>query len=62
MNPFTYTSPADLPSALGFLDKEWGGTELLAGGTDLLALMKDDVVAPKQLVNIKKIAGLHDLL
>ena len=61
MNPFTYTSPADLPSALGFLDKEWGGTELLAGGTDLLALMKDDVVAPKQLVNIKKIAGLHDL-
>ena len=28
---------------------------ILAGGTDLLALMKDDVVTPKRLVNIKQI-------
>jgi xanthine dehydrogenase YagS FAD-binding subunit len=31
---------------------------ILAGGTDLLALMKDDIVAPKRLVNIKQIDGL----
>ncbi len=30
---------------------------ILAGGTDLLALMKDDVVTPKRLVNIKQIEG-----
>jgi xanthine dehydrogenase YagS FAD-binding subunit len=32
---------------------------ILAGGTDLLALMKDDVVAPRRLVNIKQIEGLR---
>ncbi len=32
---------------------------ILAGGTDLLALMKDDVIAPKRLVNIKQIDGLR---
>src|SRR5260370_26252839 len=30
-----------------------------AGGTDLLALMKDDVVTPKRLVNAKHIDGLR---
>ena len=47
------------------LDHNWGKTEILAGGTDLLALMKDDVVAPKRVVNIKDIKdldGLHELM
>jgi xanthine dehydrogenase YagS FAD-binding subunit len=34
---------------------------ILAGGTDLLALMKDDIVTPKRLVNIKQIEGLRGL-
>ncbi len=34
---------------------------ILAGGTDLLALMKDDVVTPKRLVNIKQIDGLRGI-
>ena len=34
---------------------------ILAGGTDLLALMKDDVVTPKRLVNIKQIEGLRGI-
>src|SRR5664279_361560 len=34
---------------------------ILAGGTDLLALMKDDVVAPKRLVNVKHIDGLRGI-
>ena len=41
------------------LGTAWGNTEILAGGTDLLALMKDDVVAPRRLVNIKEIKDLH---
>jgi|SRR5271170_1209100 len=61
MNAFTYASPTDLPSALGLLGSNWGPTEVLAGGTDLLALMKDDVVTPAQLVNIKEIKGLQTL-
>ena len=36
-----------------------GDGAVLAGGTDLLALMKDYVVTPKRLVNIKQIDGLR---
>jgi xanthine dehydrogenase YagS FAD-binding subunit len=61
VNPFTYSSPTDLPSVLDLLGKQWGKTEILAGGTDLLALLKDDIVAPSQLVNIKKVGDLHSL-
>jgi xanthine dehydrogenase YagS FAD-binding subunit len=55
MRPFEYASPATQEQAVGLLGTTWGQTEVLAGGTDLLALMKDDVVHPKRLVNIKQI-------
>ena len=61
MNAFTYTSPPALQSALQLLRKGSGKAALLAGGTDLLALMKDDIVAPSQLINIKGIRSLHTL-
>ena len=34
------------------------GVQALAGGTDLLPLMKADVAAPSRLVNLKRVAGL----
>jgi len=55
MRPFEYVSPATKEQAVGLLGTTWGPAEVLAGGTDLLALMKDDVVHPKRLVNIKQI-------
>ena len=61
MNPFTYSSPTDLRSALNLLGEQWGKSEILAGGTDLLALLKDDIVTPSQLVNIKKVSNLQSL-
>jgi xanthine dehydrogenase YagS FAD-binding subunit len=61
MNPFVYLSPADKDSAVAQLENQWGNTEILAGGTDLIALMKDDIVAPSRVLNIKKIAGLNTL-
>jgi xanthine dehydrogenase YagS FAD-binding subunit len=61
VNAFTYTSPPALQSALQLLRKGSGKAALLAGGTDLLALMKDDIVAPSQLINIKGIQSLHTL-
>jgi xanthine dehydrogenase YagS FAD-binding subunit len=36
-----------------------GQAEVLAGGTDLLALMKDDIVQPKRLVNLKDVKELQ---
>ena len=58
MRPFEYVSPTTKAQAVSLLARNWGQTEILAGGTDLLALMKDDVVAPKRLVNLK---GIKDL-
>ena len=55
MRSFEYASPATKEQAVGLLGTTWGQAEVLAGGTDLLALMKDDVVHPKRLVNIKQI-------
>ncbi|MBZ5705914.1 MAG: xanthine dehydrogenase family protein subunit M [Acidobacteriia bacterium] len=58
MKAFEYASPETKEQAVTLLGASWGQTEILAGGTDLLALMKDDVVAPKRLVNIKEIKDL----
>ena len=59
MRPFEYLSPNNLTQAISLLGSTWGSNEILAGGTDLLALMKDDVLAPKRLINIKDIKDLR---
>jgi xanthine dehydrogenase YagS FAD-binding subunit len=59
MRAFEYVSPNSRAQAVSLLGAAWGNTEILAGGTDLLALMKDDVVTPKRLVNIKEINDLQ---
>jgi xanthine dehydrogenase YagS FAD-binding subunit len=58
MRPFEYASPATKEQAVSLLGATWGNVAVLAGGTDLLALMKDDIVHPKRLVNIKEIKDL----
>ncbi len=55
MRAFEYTSPTTYDQAVGLLDKTWGKTAILAGGTDLLSLMKDDIEQPARLVNIKQV-------
>lgn len=59
MRPFEYVSPANTKQAASLLSATWGETEILAGGTDLLALMKEDVVTPRRLINIKEITDLR---
>lgn len=61
MRPFEYVSPKTQAQAFGLLGSSWGDTEVIAGGSDLLALMKEDVVRPKRLVNIKAIGELHGI-
>lgn len=58
MNVFEYASPATKEQAVKLLGNSWQDAEVLAGGTDLLSLMKDHIVEPKRLVNIKKIEEL----
>lgn len=59
MRAFDYASPTTREQAVALLGATWGQAEVLAGGTDLLALMKDDVVHPHRLVNIKDIKDLR---
>jgi xanthine dehydrogenase YagS FAD-binding subunit len=59
MRAFEYAVPKTREQAVALLNRQWGPVEILAGGTDLLGLMKDDIVAPKRLVNIKQIPGMH---
>ena len=58
MRAFEYVSAENTRQATSLLSATWGQTEILAGGTDLLALMKEEVVTPKRLVNIKGIKEL----
>jgi xanthine dehydrogenase YagS FAD-binding subunit len=58
MQPFEYANPATLQEALGMLGNKWGEVNVLAGGTDLISLMKEYIETPKRLVNIKGIKEL----
>lgn len=63
MRAFEYANPATIGEAVSMLATDWGQTEILAGGTDLLSLMKQYVATPSRLVNIKGIAelrGIHE--
>ncbi|MGD0497725.1 MAG: FAD binding domain-containing protein [Bryobacteraceae bacterium] len=58
MQAFEYANPQTLQEALALLSAEAGQTEILAGGTDLLSLMKDYLHTPRRVVNIKNIKEL----
>lgn len=61
MQPFEYASPKTLKEALALLGGAWSDAAVLAGGTDLISLMKDEVMSPKRVVNIKDIAELKGI-
>lgn len=59
MQNFEYASPSTLKEAAGLLGSSWADAQVLAGGTDLISLMKDYVETPKRVVNIKGIKELN---
>jgi xanthine dehydrogenase YagS FAD-binding subunit len=61
MNSFEYANPTTLQEAVGLLGARWGQADILAGGTDLLSLMKDHLHEPKRVVNIKGIKELEGI-
>jgi xanthine dehydrogenase YagS FAD-binding subunit len=58
MRAFEYVSPVSKEQVAALLGED---AAILAGGTDLLALMKDDIVTPSRLVNIKDIGILRGI-
>src|SRR5437762_1485499 len=59
MDNFSYSRPATLRDAANQLGKEHGKIALIAGGTDLLGEMKDNLASPERLVSIRHLAELQ---
>ncbi len=58
MQAFEYANPATVQEAVSLLGSRWGEVDVLAGGTDLLSLMKEHIETPQRVVNIKNIKEL----
>jgi xanthine dehydrogenase YagS FAD-binding subunit len=58
MDLFEYVHATSTKEAIGMLGSSWDAAAVLAGGTDLISLMKEHVMTPKRVVNIKGIAEL----
>ena len=58
MQTFEYVSPTTLQAAVHLLAEAKGEAAVLAGGTDLLSLMKDRVAKPARVVDLQKVKEL----
>ena len=61
MDNFSYSRPATLKDASSQLGKEFGKVSIIAGGTDLLGEMKDDLASPERLVPIRHLTELQGI-
>ena len=65
MQAFAHASPKTVAGAVKLLDNKWGNTEVIAGGTDLISLMKDlsgtSATTPTRLVSLKQISELQSI-
>jgi carbon-monoxide dehydrogenase medium subunit len=59
MADFDYFEPADLGEACKLLDAHRGEAAILAGGTDLLVKVKEELLEPRYVINIKRIPDLN---
>ncbi len=60
MRAFTFESPSTLTDALTFLEGHAEGARPIAGGSDLIGLLKDDVVHYDRLVSLAGITALRE--
>jgi carbon-monoxide dehydrogenase medium subunit len=58
---FDYYSPETVEEACGILANLGSDAKVLAVGTDVLSKMKNELMAPKALVSLKKIAGIAEI-
>jgi len=58
MQNFEYASPTTLQAAIHLLAEAKGEAAVLAGGTDLLSLMKDGIASPARVVDLQKLREL----
>ncbi|MCZ7573537.1 MAG: xanthine dehydrogenase family protein subunit M [Ardenticatenaceae bacterium] len=67
MPRFQYVDAKSVEHAISVLDKYPGGigvkrtAAVVAGGTDMLGELKDEIMAPKVVVNLRSISGLNEM-
>ncbi|HQU35703.1 MAG TPA: xanthine dehydrogenase family protein subunit M [Anaerolineales bacterium] len=61
MNTFDHFTPATLNEALSILSERNGNAAVIAGGTDLLLRMKNHILKPTAVLNVKRIPELRAL-
>ena len=57
MRSFEYARPETEAEAMDMLAEHGGNTAVLAGGTDLMSLLKRDVIQPARVVDIKNVSS-----
>lgn len=58
MKAFAYAEPKTEAEVLDFLASDFGEAEILAGGTDLVGLMRKMIITPDRVVNIMEVPSL----
>jgi xanthine dehydrogenase YagS FAD-binding subunit len=61
MRDFAYATPSTVEEAVVLLSDKWGEAEIMAGGTDLVTCLKQDLTKPDRVVSLKGIAGLSGI-
>lgn len=61
LEPFTYTRPSSLREFESLLAKAAGDANILAGGTDLLVLVKEKILSPKAILDIGSLKELQGI-
>ena len=61
MRNFTYLQPKSLDEASALLGESGNSALPMGGGTDLLGILKEDIAAPEQVVNLKSIPGMREI-
>jgi carbon-monoxide dehydrogenase medium subunit len=58
LKEFEYTRPNDLDEALGWLSTLGDRAKIIAGGTDLVPLMRENLVTPSHVIDINNLRDL----
>lgn len=61
MKAFEYFAPTTLEEAFDLLDRFGTDARLFNGGTDVVIQLRDHLIAPKAVIDIKRIPGLKEL-
>src|SRR5437773_5750343 len=61
MRPFEYVEPETLDEALAILAADPDDTLVMAGGTSLVILMKQDLVRPARVLGLRRIVQLREI-